>query len=168
MMDLIRRRPATVGLSVFNDFDKLFNDLWRSFNVPSTELSLPSADIYSENDRHMVVELQVPGLEHKDININVRDDNVLEITGQRTEREEHKDKKRSYMVRESSTSFARQVVLPRGADTENISAELDKGVLKVTIPVEQPQPKRIEIAAPIKGKGAKKLTANAPQKEETK
>ncbi|HUP26212.1 MAG TPA: Hsp20/alpha crystallin family protein [Candidatus Limnocylindrales bacterium] len=113
-----------------------------------------------------MVELQVPGLEHKDININVRD-NVLEITGQRTDREEHKDKKRSYLVRESSTSFVRQVGLPRGADAENISAELDNGVLRVTISVERPEPKRIEIAAP-KAKGAKKLTGDPRQKAETK
>lgn len=162
MMDLIRKRPTPVGLSVINDFDKLFNDLWRSFGASSTELSLPSADIYSEDDKHMIVELQVPGFDHTDININVRDDNVLEITGQSNEhKEEHKDKKRSYMVRESSTSFARQVVLPRGADTENISAELDKGVLRVSVPVERTQPKRIEIAAPRGSKGAKKLSAKA-------
>lgn len=168
MTNLIHRRPTSLGLPIFNDFDKLFNDLWRSFNVPSTELSLPSADIYSEDDKQMVIKLQVPGLEHKDININIRDDNVLEISGQRTEREEQKDKKRSYMVRESSTSFARQVVLPRGADINNISAELNKGVLRVTVPVKRTQPRRIEIAASNKSKSANKLSADAANKEETK
>ncbi len=165
MMDLIRRAPTNFGVSLFNDFDKLFNDLWSSFSTNNMGLSLPSADIYSEDDKHVVVELQVPGLEHKDITINVRD-NVLEITGQRTDKEEHKDKKRSYLVRESSTSFARQVALPRGADAENISAELDNGVLRVTIPVQRPEPKRIEIATRM-NKDTKRIAANKQAKSET-
>jgi HSP20 family protein len=57
--------------------------------------------------------------------------------------QEQKDGKKSYIVRESNASFVRRVVLPEGADADNISAELDKGLLKVTIPVNRPEAKRV-------------------------
>lgn len=156
-MDLIRRPSSTLGLSTFEEMDKLFDNLWRSFNLPSSSFSLPSIDIYSEDNQHMVVEMQAPGFSADDIEISIRN-GVLEIRGERAEKEEKKDKKRSYMVRESAASFARRVVLPEGADAENISAELDNGLLKVTVPVERPEAKRIKISGPSKT-SAKKLTA---------
>lgn len=158
MMDLIRRPSSTLGLSTFEEMDKLFDNFWRSVGMPSSSYSLPSLDIYSEDDKHMVVEMQAPGLEADDIDINIRD-GVLEIRGQKTDHQEKGDKNRSYMVRESNASFARRVVLPEGADADNIAAELDKGLLKVTVPVNRPDAKRIQIK-PSTG-SAKKLAAKS-------
>ena len=93
----------------------------------------------------MVVEMQAPGYSHEDIEINVRN-GILEIRGERTEKEESKENKRSYLVRESSASFARRVVLPEGADAEKIAAELDKGLLRIIVPVNRPEAKKIKIA----------------------
>lgn len=156
MMDLIRRPSSTLGLSTFEEMDKLFDNFWRSVDSASSTFSLPSLDIYSEDDKHMVVEMQAPGFDSKDIEINVRD-GVLEIRGQKSQKQEEGDKKRSYMVRESNASFARRVVLPEGADADNIAAELDKGLLKVTVPVNRPEAKHIKIVAPTKDT-AKKFT----------
>lgn len=157
MMDIIRRPSSTLGLSTFEEMDKLFDNFWRSVGFPTGAIGLPSLDIYSEDDKHMVVEMQAPGFDEKDIEINVRE-GVLEIRGQKTEKQEDGDRKRSYMVRESNASFARRVVLPEGADADNISAELDKGLLKVTVPVNRPEAKRILIKGGT-GSNAKKLTA---------
>lgn len=165
MLGLMRRNP-TLELSPFRDFERMFDDLFSSFSRPDTSLSLPSVDIYSEDDQSMVVEMQAPGFDRDDIEINVTG-SVLEIRGERTEKEEHKDKKRSYMVRENSTSFARRILLPEGADTENVSAELDRGVLRVSIPVEQRQAKRVEIAAP-RSKGSARLAARTSEKAKSK
>ena len=158
MMDLIRRPSSTLGLSTFEEMDKLFDNFWRSVGMPNSTFSLPSLDIYSEDDKHMVVEMQAPGLEADDIDINIRD-GVLEIRGQKTEKQETGDKKRSYMVRESNASFARRVVLPEGADADNIAAELDKGLLKISVPVNRPQAKRIHITP--RASSTKKLTAKS-------
>lgn len=163
MLDLMRRPSSILGTSIINDFDKLFENLLEPLSVTRSRLNLPSVDIYSDDDRNMVVEMQAPGYDRKDIDISVNN-GVLEIRGARTEKEEQKDKKRSYMVRESSESFARRVVLPDGADNENITAELDKGVLRITVPVEAAQAKRIEIATPKAKDKAKKLTAKAEAK----
>ena len=165
MLGIVRRSP-TLGLSTLSDFDRLLDDFFSPFSLSSTSLSLPLVDIYSEDDRNMIVEMQAPGFDREDIEISVNN-GTLEIRGQRTEKEEHKDKKRKWMVRESSSSFARRVALPEGADSEKIAAELNRGVLRVTIPVERAEAKRIEIAAP-KSKGRAKLASLTQTKPEAK
>lgn len=159
MFDLIRRPNDTLGLSTFEEMDKLMDNLWRSAGLPTTQFAMPSVDIYSTDDSHMVVEMQAPGFDTDDIELNVRN-GVLEIRGEKQEKDEQKDGKRSYLVRERNASFARRVVLPEGADAENISAELDKGLLKVTVPVHRPEAKRIQIKAGSNG-STKKLSAKS-------
>jgi HSP20 family protein len=146
MFDVIRRPNDTLGLSTFEEMDKLFDNFWRTVGMPSSSFSLPSVDIYSTNDNHMVVEMQAPGFDTEDIELNARN-GVLEIKGEKSESEEEKDEKKSYLVRERNASFARRVVLPEGADADNISAELDKGLLKITVPVNRPEAKQIQIKA---------------------
>ena len=159
MMDLTRRPSSSLGLSTFEEFDRLLDNFWKASSLPSTTFSLPSVDIYSEDDKHMVVAMHAPGFDTEDIVINVRN-GVLEIRGEKSNRDEQKDNKRSYIMRESYSSFARRVVLPEGADSENIAAELDKGVLKITVPVERPEAKRIAITNKSSEK-TKKITANS-------
>lgn len=156
MANIIKRPTASLGLSAFEEFDKLFDNLWRSPQGFNNMLRTPSLDIYSEDDKHMVVEMQAPGFSHEDIDINVRN-GVLEIRGETSSESEEKGKKRSYVMRESHTSFARRVVLPEGANADSISAELDKGILKITVPVDRPEAKKIEIANKSQG-GTKKLS----------
>jgi len=159
MMDLIRRPSPSLGLSTLEEeVDRLFDNFWKMPNLLTNTMSLPSVDIYSEDDKHMVVEMQAPGFSDKDIDINVRD-NVLEIRGETKTSEEQKDKQRTYLMRESRASFARRIVLPEGANADNISAELDRGVLKITVPVERPEAKRIQIAS--KNGGSKHLNAKS-------
>ena len=156
MLDIIRRPSSSLGLSTFEEFDRLLDDFWKGSGLPTT-FNLPSVDIYSEDDKHMVVEMQAPGFNEDDITINARN-GVLEIRGESTTTEENKDKKRNYLMRESRASFARRIVLPEGADADNIAAELDKGVLKISVQVERPEAKRIQISTKSGGK-AKRITA---------
>jgi HSP20 family molecular chaperone IbpA len=64
------------------------------------------------------------------------------------------------MMRESRASFARRVVLPEGASADNISAELDKGILKIIVPVERPEARKVEISIGSQGK-SKKIAASS-------
>lgn len=170
MLGVIRRNP-TLGLTSFGDtlFDNFLNGFFDEARSPSTSTNLlimPTIDVYREEDGMTGIRMEVPGYDRDDIQMNVSG-GVLEIRGERTEREEHKDKKRSYLVRESASSFARRIVLPEGANTEKISAELDKGVLKVMVPVEQAEAKKIEIAAP-NSKGKARLASITRSKSDTK
>jgi HSP20 family protein len=155
MMDIIRRPSSSLGLSTFEEFDRLLDDFWRSSGLPSG-FQMPSVDIYSEDKGHMVVEMQAPGFAEDDIEINVRN-GVLEIKGETSSKREEGERKRNYLMRESRASFARRVVLPEGANADSIEAELDKGILKITVPVERPEAKKIA----IKANSAKKLTAKS-------
>jgi HSP20 family protein len=137
MLDIIRRPSSSLGISTFEELDKLLDNFWKTSNMPSV-------DIYSEDDQHMVVEMQTPGFNEDDLEINVRN-GVLEIRGETRSSSEQKDKQRSYLMRESFSSFARRVVLPDNANPDNISAELDKGVLRVVVPVEQHNAKQVKI-----------------------
>lgn len=157
MANLIRRPSSSLGLSAFEEFDRFFDNLWQTPTGLNSALRAPSLDIYSEDDKHMVVEMQAPGFNQEDIDIDVRN-GVLEIRGETSSSDEQRDKKRSYMMRESRTSFARRVVLPEGANADNISAELDKGILKITVPVDRPEAKKIKISSGSVDK-AKRLTS---------
>jgi len=145
MANIIRRPNDSLGLSAFGEFDKLFDDIWQGPSGLSRVFRTPSLDIYSTDDDHMVVEMQTPGFNEKDIDISVRN-GVLEVRAE-TSSSEQSDKKRHYVMRESHTSFARRVVLPEGADADSVSAELDDGILKITVPVSRPDAKKIEISA---------------------
>jgi HSP20 family protein len=51
-------------------------------------------------------------------------------------------------VRESSSSFYRRIALPERADADKIDAQLDEGILKVTVPLTPlPEPKKVMISA---------------------
>lgn len=147
MANLIRRPSSSLGLSTFEEFDKLFDNLWQAPSSLGSMFRTPSLDIYSEDDKHMVVEMHAPGFNQEDIDISVRN-GILEIRGETVSSSEQKDKKRSYMMRESHSSFARRVVLPEGANADNIEAELDKGILKITVPVDRPEAKKVIISGP--------------------
>ncbi|GAC1469618.1 MAG: hypothetical protein NVSMB70_14730 [Chamaesiphon sp.] len=159
MFDLTRSSNDTLGISTLEEMDKLFDNFWRVVGLPTNQFSLPSVDIYSRDNKNMVVEMQAPGFDTEDIELNVRN-GVLEIRGEKIEKDEEKDGKRNYLVRERNASFARRVVLPEGTDANNVSAELDKGLLKVTVPVNRPEAKRIKIKGGTDN-GAKKLNASS-------
>ena len=159
MANLIRRPSSSLGLSAFEEFDKLFDNFWQIPTSLNSIVRMPSLDIYSEDDKHMVVEMQAPGFDEDDIDINIRN-GILEIKGEASSSSEQRDKKRNYMMRESHASFARRVMLPEGANADNISAELDKGMLKITVPVDRPEAKKIEINAKSQGKSKKLIASN--------
>lgn len=151
MNKLTRWDDPFAGLTnLHSHIDSLFNDFFSGTNWPADRRA-PALDVYTEDDKRLITEVHAPGLSEDDIDIRVHE-GVLEIKGQKHEREEDKDKKRNYMLRESSVNFYRRIALPKHADADNIEASFDNGVLKVVVPFKDlPQPKRIQI-----GSGKKK------------
>ncbi len=148
MAALIRfgQDPFAGLTSLHSQLDDMFNDFLRGSSLPSG-LNMPAMDVYNDGDKQLVAEVQVPGFDKDDIEINVHN-GVLEIKGEKKTREEDKDKKRTYMVRESSSSFYRRIALPKHADGDNITAKFDDGMLRLAVPFrELPKPKRVEISA---------------------
>ena len=125
---------------------QFFGDDWFTSSLKS--INMPTTDVYTEDDKQLIVEAHLPHFDEKDVNISVNN-GILEIQAEKHEKEE--DKKKKYVVRESSSSFYRRIALPEQADEEHISAQMDKGVLKVTVPFKElPAPKKIAIESGLK------------------
>jgi HSP20 family protein len=98
----------------------------------------------SEDDRGVTVRVDVPGLEPKDLDVDVSG-NVLTIRGSRSE--EHEDKRHHRRERVSG-SFVRSIPLPAHVDAAALEARYDKGVLTVTAPrIPGKGPKRVAVTA---------------------
>jgi HSP20 family protein len=144
MADLMRFRDPLRGISsIQRQMDDMFDNL-MSRNWPVAVGNMPTMDVYTEDDKQLVAEVQAPGYSKDDIEVSVHE-GVLEIRGEKQEKEEDK-KKKSYMVQESSSSFYRRMVLPRQADGDKVDANFDNGVLKVIVPFKElPKPKKVDI-----------------------
>jgi HSP20 family protein len=95
----------------------------------------PPVDIY-EDDREVVVKMEVPEVERQDIDVHI-EDNSLIIRGERKlEREEAKHN--YHRIERSYGPFRRTFTLPTSVDQNQISAVCDKGVLKVVLPKKNP------------------------------
>src|SRR4029453_14309611 len=87
---------------------------------------------------------ELPGLEKKDVELNVAD-NLLTIRGEKKNEREEKNKD-YHLVERSYGSLSPPVELPVGVKAEDIAAEIANGVLKVTVQKPAPkQAKQIEI-----------------------
>lgn len=143
MSNLVRWDPFAELSALQKQF---FGDDWMT---PLKGTSIPTTDVYTK-DNQLKVEAHLPNFEQDDVSIQV-ENNALVISAERHEKEEDKDKK--YVVRESSSSFYRRIALPERANTDKIKADLDDGILKVSVPLMPlPEPKKIKIAASNKSK----------------
>jgi HSP20 family protein len=136
-------------VSLQNEIDRLFDDFTRGFpSLPSlgnggVAAMLPTMDV-AETDKEIEITAELPGLEEKDVQINVAD-NILTIRGEKKAEKEQKDKNYR-LVERSYGAFERTLELPEGVNTDAIKATIDKGVLKVVVPKPAPaQSKKIEV-----------------------
>ena len=133
-------------LSLQGEIDRLFDNFTRGFpslgNGGMTNL-MPTMDV-SETDKEIEITAELPGLQDKDVQINVAD-NILSIRGEKKAEKEQKDKNYR-LVERSYGSFERSLELPEGVDAGAIKASIDKGVLKVVVPKPAPaQVQKVEV-----------------------
>jgi HSP20 family protein len=134
-------------LSLQREIDRLFDDFTRGFPAFSTVSGdaklMPVTDII-ETEKEIQITAELPGLEEKDVQVNLAD-KVLTIRGEKKAEKQEKDKNYR-MVERSYGAFERSLELPEGVDADMIKASLSKGVLKVTVPKAAPaQAKTIEV-----------------------
>ena len=130
---------------LFDDFTRGFPDFSRGWPTAGSQDLMPAMDVI-ETDNEIQITAELPGLEEKDVQINVSD-NVLTIRGEK--KAEKEEKQKDYrMVERSYGSFYRALELPAGVDADKIKADISKGVLKVTVPKPAPaQVKKIAVKA---------------------
>ncbi|MCS3726878.1 Hsp20/alpha crystallin family protein [Bradyrhizobium betae] len=139
---------------LFEDFSG--DDFWRRpfRSLAGIERKLtkqfsaaPAVDV-SESDKAYEITVELPGMDEKDIEVNVAN-GALTIKGEK--KEEKEEKQKDYYVSERRYgSFERYFGLPDGVDAGKIEAAFKNGVLKVTLPktAEAQKPaKKIEVKA---------------------
>jgi HSP20 family protein len=137
-------------------FDDFGDDFWRRpfRSLKGLErgwaqkfLAAPAADV-AETDKAYEITAELPGIDEKNIEVNVANG---EITIKGEKKEETEERKKDYYVSERRYgAFERHFGLPEGVDAEKIEATFKNGVLKVTLPktAEAQKPaKKIEIKA---------------------
>ncbi len=103
----------------------------------------PAIDLYDKKDR-FIVKAELPGIEKKDINVNI-DGDTLTIKGQTQKDNEVKEKDYYYNERVFG-SFYRSISLPENVQKENVKASYKDGILTIELPKSKKvQPKGIDI-----------------------
>ncbi len=151
----ITRRDPFGELNLIQDrlnqlFSQPFSPLLSSFgNGPEQALTassfVPAVDIY-EDEHNIVLTAETPGVEEKDLDIRV-ENGVLTVSGERKmENEEKQDN--FHRIERRYGRFTRSFTLPPTVDTEDVKAEFNNGVLRITLPKrEEAKPKQIKIEA---------------------
>ncbi len=146
-MNLVKWNPMTGVFGVGNRMNSLFEDVLFPFDRATGEFALsswhPAVDIYEDGD-HIVIKAELPGVEKKNIHVDVNG-RVLTLTGERVL--ERKLKEENYYRQERTFGkFERSFTLPTEIDPEKIKADFSEGVLKVNIlKPEEHKPKKITV-----------------------
>lgn len=155
--------PTTLTVSPFSlmrrfseEMDRLFGEFGsgRGFAPGFRELGRladlegpiwsPQVEVYERGGK-LVVHADLPGLTKDDIDVDITDDGIR-IRGER--RQEQEESKEGYYRSERSYgSFYREIPLPSGVKAEEANATFRNGVLEITLPApeRQPRSRRIEI-----------------------
>lgn len=102
----------------------------------------PKVDIF-ETEAELTLIADLPGVESKELDININDD-TLTIEG----RVKPEDESQRYVMREYGVgNFFRQFTLSEAIDREKINAKLTNGVLTLMLPkVEKAKPRKIAVS----------------------
>ena len=115
--------------SFLNFFDHIFEGNIDESNNCSK--CVPLANII-ENEKSFNVDIAIPGVDKKDVKINI-ENNLLTVSSEK--KEEKNEEKKNFTRKEFVyNSFSRSFTLPKIIDTEKIQANYENGVLKLELP----------------------------------
>ena len=163
MTVLTRWEPFREFATLQDRMNRLFRESFnegRDESLTTTSFA-PAVDVY-EDEHKVALKIEVPGIEEKDIDVRV-ENNTLTVHGERKIEKEEKEENYRRVERQYG-SFTRTFTLPTTVDTENVSANYDRGVLKITLPKKaEAKPKQIKVHVGSE-KGEKTLEAKGPGK----
>lgn len=122
--------------SLHRDIDRAIDDMFHNFGRFGTSIETvaftPHLDV-SEDDHNYMVAVELPGMEEKEIDLEIKDGNLL-IKGEKKFERDEKSKEGYHLVERSYGSFLRTVPLGFDVEPTAIEAVYKKGVLKITVP----------------------------------
>src|SRR5712692_677726 len=163
-MTLLTRWEPFREFSTMQDRMNRMNRLFRESYSPegpeealTTTSFAPPVDIY-EDEHTITLKIEVPGIDEKDIDVRI-ENNTLTVHGERKIEKEEKEENYRRIERQYG-SFTRTFTLPNTVDSESVSANYEKGVLKVQLAKKaEAKPKQIKVNVG----GEKTLEAKQPK-----
>jgi HSP20 family protein len=149
-MTLLTRWEPFRDLATMQDRMNRMNRLFREAYSPeepeealTTTSFAPPVDIY-EDEHNITLKLEVPGIDEKDIDVRV-ENTTLTVHGERKIEKEEKEENFRRVERQYG-SFTRSFTLPSSVDSAQVSADYDKGVLKIKLAKKaEAKPKQIKV-----------------------
>lgn len=149
-MAITRWDPFREVVALQNRMNSLFREMNENDNPLTTASFVPAVDIY-EDPKKVVLKLEVPGMEEKDLDIRV-ENNTLTVKGERKFDKDEKEENFHRIERRYGT-FYRSFTLPSTVDTENVNAVYNAGILKLELNKKpEAQPKQIKVNFGQQGK----------------
>ncbi|XP_050208230.1 17.8 kDa class I heat shock protein-like [Mercurialis annua] len=143
--------------SIFDPFSVFdVSDPFRGFPFPSSSSLISGENSafvnarvdWKETPEAHVFKAELPGLKKEEVKVEVEDDRVLQISGERSVEKEDKNDK-WHRVERSSGKFMRRFRLPENAKMDQVKASMENGILTVSVPkeeVKKPEVKSIQIS----------------------
>jgi len=145
-MTVITRWDPFREFSTLQDrMNRLFRDSYSVGREESLTTSsfAPPVDVY-EDEHKVTLKIEVPGIDEKDIDVRL-ENNTLSVQGERKFEKEEKEENFRRVERQYG-SFTRTFSLPTTVDADKVSANYEKGVLKITLPKKaEAKPKQIKV-----------------------
>jgi HSP20 family protein len=127
----LHRNEPNPFLALHREMNRLFDDAFRSFDIApfsAQAMGWPNVEV-NETANEVKVIAELPGLEEKDVKLELRD-GLLTISGEK--RSETEDKERRFSERYYGR-FERSVPVD-DVDQDKVEASFRNGVLTVTLP----------------------------------
>lgn len=129
------RRFNQYGLTDF------FNDFFENKALEKVTGTAPAINVL-ENEKEYKLEVAAPGMCKEDFKVHLNKDGNLVIEMEKKDCEckgKDEDKKECRFLRKefSYSKFSQTLLLPDNADKEGIEAQVNNGILKVTIPKQE-------------------------------
>lgn len=145
-MTLVKFNPFEGFDSLVRRMNEWMSEVERSLvpNGDATVTLVPRVDI-SEDNANFYISAELPGIPKEAIKVNISDDGVLTISGEKKQ-EDTQEGKNFYRVERRYGMFTRSFTLPDNVKRDAISARYENGVLHLTLPKQEPaQPKLTEV-----------------------
>ena len=126
--------------------DDMFNDLMFP-GAKINNLGNMKCDIY-EKDNVYYLEMDIPGFDKNDINIELDDNDYLTIIAEKSNENIEEDVNKKYICKERSYGKYQRTFYLGGIDKDKVEADFLNGILKITMPKRQEEKsktQRIEI-----------------------
>lgn len=128
-----------LGRDPFTSFRREIGRVFDDFFAPTLDAATantagslwPSVDVH-ETDQAYKITAELPGLEEKDIEVNLRD-NAVSISGEKRSEHKEEDGGRAYTER-SFGRFQRTIPLDAEIDADKVHASFKNGILAIELP----------------------------------